>query len=201
MRKLLALLLFIPVPSFALCLNPFGCEPETQAECIKVAAGAKTEAAAKAMIVECRRLPRVTQSQCKTSEKQWAQHLVNRGGVEWDWPEWATKDECKRAFPTTFSPALWVTPAYCEANAARLAQAANEVDLTSFKSIRLEQARKKVAELAELDDRQAVEVLQSVYYQDKSRAELAAGVFIDAPPEPLVVAAECKKLTARAAPK
>jgi hypothetical protein len=201
MRKLFVFLLLVPVPCLAVCLNPFGCESQTQAECVKVAASAKTEAAAKAMIIECRRLPRVTQGQCRTSEKLWARHLASRGGVEWDWPDLATKDECRRVFPTTFSPALWVTSAYCETNAARLAQAAIEVDPTSFRSVRLDQARKKDSELAKLDDRQVIEVLQSVYYRDKSQAELAAGVFIDAPPEPLAVAAECKKLAARAAPK
>jgi len=201
MRTLLIALLLVPVSSSAICLNPFGCEPKTEAECIKEAASAKTEAAAKAMIAECRKLPRVTLSQCKVAEKQWAQYLSSRGGVEWDWSERSLKYECKKNFPATFSPALWVTSSYCEKNAARLAQAENEVDSTSLKSVRLEQARRKAPELIDLDDWQVIDVLQSVYYRDKSKAELAASVFIDAPPEPLSVAAECKRLAAGASAK
>lgn len=184
-----------PVSAMALCLNPFGCEPKTEAECVKEAASAKTEAAAKALIAECRKLPRVTLSQCKVAERRWAEHLGSRAGVEWDWSERSTKSECKKHFPDTFAPALWVTPYYCKENAERLAQAAVEVDSITLKSARLEQARRKTPELDGLDDWQAISVLQAVYYSGMSKTDLATRTFVDAPPDPLAVAAECRKLS------
>ena len=67
-----------PVSAMALCLNPFGCEPKTEAECVREAASAKTDAIAKALIAECRNLPGVTLSQCNVAEGRWAEHVASR---------------------------------------------------------------------------------------------------------------------------
>jgi hypothetical protein len=95
-----------PASAMALCLNPLGCQPKTEADCVKDSASAKTEAAAKALIAECRKLPRVTHSHCKAAERRWAEYVASRAGAEWDWPERSTKSECKKNFLATFSPAL-----------------------------------------------------------------------------------------------
>lgn len=200
MRKIIpVMVLAISIDSAAaICFNPLGCAPTTEAECIKDVANVKTESAAKAMIAECRKLPKVTISQCKTAEQQWSQYMISHGGVEWEWDEKSVKSECKKNFPETFSSSIWVSTSYCQANIDRLAQASNEVNATSLKSVRLEKARKSIGGLESLDDRQAIKFIQSTYYQDTmSQAEVAAFVFFDAPPDPLAVAAECEKLAGR----
>ena len=201
MRLLLVMLLGTPTLSFALCLNPFGCEPETEAECIKAAGSAKTEAAAKAMIQECRRTSWVTLPQCTSAEKQWATYVAASKGAEWEWPGRDIKAECRGKFPTTFSPRLWVDETYCKSNARRLAEASSGVDPVSRKSRRLEQVRRDLPELSGLDDRHAIELLQTIYYKEKSSAEIAAAVYLDAPENPLGIVELCKGLSSPAATK
>ncbi|WP_340121979.1 hypothetical protein [Methylobacter svalbardensis] len=197
-KIILAMTLSISIDSAeAICFNPLGCTPTTEAECIKDVANAKTEAAAKAMIAECRKLPKVTLSQCRTNEKQWAEYMSSHGGVEWEWRERSLKTECKKNFPETFLPSIWVTRSYCQENTDRLAQVSNEVDARSLKSARIEKARRAVPEMSILNDREVIEYMQSKYYQDMSQAQIAAAVFFDAPPEPIAVAAECERITGR----
>jgi len=71
-----------PASAMALCLNPLGCQPKTEADCVKDSASAKTETAAKALIAECRKLPRVTLSHCKAAERRWAEYVASRAGAE-----------------------------------------------------------------------------------------------------------------------
>ena len=196
MQTIVALLLLCTsLSSHAICLNPFGCEPKSEAECIANAASAKTEAAAKAMIMECRRTSWVTLDQCKSAEKQWALYVAGTNGAEWDWPGIDTKIECVGKFPETFSPKLWVTQAYCMSNAKRLSEAKSEIDPVTLKSARMESVRRKLPELlAGLDDRHAVGLLQSVYYKDMTSGEIAAAVYLDKPRNPMLIASICEGL-------
>lgn len=104
--------------AIAACFNPLGCEPETESDCIKKVGSAKTEAGAKALIAECRKLPKVTESQCKTQQKLWSGYMKTNNGTEWEYPDRSVKAQCKKQFPTMFSQALWLSAQYCTENTA-----------------------------------------------------------------------------------
>lgn len=193
-QKLSVLIMTFPLIANAICLNPFGCDPKTEAECIRGAANAKTESAARAIISECRKLPSVTLSQCKEAELGWARYMTAHGGVEWEWPDQTVKTDCRKLSPATFSPKLWLTFWYCKVNSERLANAIYEIDSLSLRSKKLEKVRREMPYLSELDDRQVIRVLQATDYKDMSNSELAHATFIDAPPDVLLVAAECKQI-------
>lgn len=186
-----------PLMANAICLNPFGCDPKTEAECINGAANAKTESAAKAIISECRKLPSVTLSQCKQAERQWANYMTTHNGIEWEWPDQTIKINCRNLSPISFSPKLWVTPLYCKVNSERLAKAEGEIDAVSLKSLKLEKARRDSPELSDLSDRSVIRVLQATDYSDMSHIELARAAFIDSPPDILAVALECKRFNGK----
>ena len=181
-------------PAVALCMNPFGCEPETQAECIKQSEGAKTEASARAMLSQCWRLPVHTEKECKQLSLAWSSYLRSTGGVEWNWQHRNSKAECRERFPSTFKAALWVSREYCELNAARVFKTSQEVDAASGRSKRLDQVRRREPHLSGLDDSSTVEVLQQVYYTDMLPEEVAAALYIDSPPDVLQVQQECDKI-------
>ncbi len=196
MRLLVVILASIQVPAFALCLNPLGCMPATQRECIERAQSARTETAAKASIIECRRLPIHTQAECKSLAVVWAKHLKSSNGIEWTWPERASKRDCRRHFPRTFRTEDWLTAEYCERNADRIEYASREVDAITGGSLLIEQARRKTPDLAGLDDESALEVLRQAYYPDILPQELAARTFVDSPPDVWEVKQSCAKLIA-----
>ena len=180
-------------PAVALCMNPFGCEPETQAECIKQSEGAKTEASARAMLSQCWRLPVHTEKECKQLSLAWSSYLRSTGGVEWNWQHRNSKAECRERFPSTFKATLWVSREYCELNAARVFKTSQEVDAVSGRSKRLDQVRRREA-LADLTDDSVVRVLQQVYYKDLLPEEVAAALYIDSPPDVLQVRDECENI-------
>lgn len=187
--------LALPAQALAICFSFFGCEPKTEGECINLAGSARTEAAAKAQIAECKKLPRFTLDECRKTEKVWANYLTARGGVEYYWTERSIKEDCKKHYPDTFAASLWVTKAYCEQIASRLSQIHDEIDVTSLRSVRINNARRKIPQLAYLNDWQVVDLTQKEYYKDMLPEEVAAKSFIDAPPDPLAVEAECQKLS------
>lgn len=120
--------------------------------------------------------------------------MVSNNAVEWDWPGKSTKTECKKQFPSTFLPNLWVSAQYCVANAARITDSVNETDPFTLQSKRLMKARKDYSALAGVDNESTISVIQKVWYSDMSETALARGFYVDAPPEPISVAAECDKL-------
>lgn len=129
-------------------------------------------------------------------ETSWARYVAAHNGVEWRSPDLAAKEDCKRHYRGMFSPSLWVTPEYCRANAARLADVPRNFDPTTGRPLRLEAAQRKVPTLVGLDDRSAVEALHGAFYPDLPQEEIAAAVFIDAPPDALRVEAHCRSLGA-----
>ena len=180
-------------PAVVICMNPLGCEPETQAECIKRSEGAKTEASAKAMLSQCWRLPVHSEKECKQLSLAWSSYLRSTGGVEWKWSHRNSKAECRERFPSTFKAALWVSREYCELNAARLFKTSQEVDAVSGRSTRLNQVR-RTESLGDLTDDAVVTVLQQVYYKDMLPEEVAAALYIDLPPDVHQVKQECDKI-------
>lgn len=177
----------------AVCLNPFGCEPKTQDECIKQVEGTRTEAAARAAVTACRRLPLRTLDECKSLSRAWVQHLRSTNGTEWTWQARVGKQECRKNYPETFRVADWVTIEYCEANADRIKVAAQEIDPTTGRSKRIDKARRQYPELVELDDESAVNVMQQVFYNNLLPHEIAARVYLDSPPDALAVQQQCIK--------
>lgn len=194
----LAAVALAPRPAWALCLNPLGCDKTTRAECIKASGKAQTEAAAKAQIAECARLPVHTERQCSGLSREWADYLRANGGQEWNWPKLQSKRDCREHYPSTFSAASWVTTAYCQANRARIEAAAKEIDPASGRSKKLAAAAAKARMLdlvGDLSDQSVVEVMRQAYYPDRTAQELAVAVFIDAPPDAHDVARACSAKT------
>lgn len=180
-----------------MCLNPFGCEAHTRADCIKAAGKAQSEAAAKAQLMECRGLPVHIERECKRLSKEWADYLKVTVGHEWNWPKLSSKRDCREHYPSTFSAAAWVTTGYCTAHRARIEAATKEIDAASGRSKKLAAAVSKfdTARLvSDLPDDSALEVMRQVYYPQKTQQELAAAVFIDAPPDAHDVARVCAAL-------
>lgn len=181
----------------ALCLNPLGCKPQTRAECIKQAEAARTEAAAKAQLRECARLPVHTEARCKDLTEEWAEYLRSNDGIELKWPEVTSKAECRERYPKTFASSAWVTASYCQAQAARIEAGTAEIDPHSGRSKRIIAAGAKTDSINGLSDRMAAEVLQRIYYKDKTAQEIAIVVFIDSPPDVLQVRKACASLQLR----
>ena len=198
MRALLPVaLLLLTLPASALCLNPFGCKPQTRAECVKQADAARTESAAKAQLRECTRLPLHTEKECKGLTREWANHLRATGGIEWNWAKLSSKDDCKDHHPETFKASAWVAQAYCEAQEFRIEAGAKETDPISGRSRRIIAAGAKADSIVGLTDRMAVKVMQRVHYQDMTPEELAIAVFIDSPPDVLQVQEASRALQKR----
>jgi len=192
---------FLPIllyssTAIAVCFNPLGCEPETEADCINKVDSAKTEAGAKALIAKCRKLPKVTLSQCKAEEKIWSQYMTANKGVEWEYPGLSVKEHCKKQFSSMFPQAMWLTSQYCSENAARIKEALAGTDPETMQSHRLTKAKREIPELSGLENHSIVDVLKSVYYPDMPAYKLAAFLYIDSPPEVGSVAEQCSKLSA-----
>jgi hypothetical protein len=198
MRILLTIVLSsLSLQASALCLNPFGCKPQTRAECVKQVESTRTEAAARAQLRECTRLPMHTETQCKALTKEWAQYLRSSDGVEWNWPKLTSKADCREHYPETFAASSWVTARYCQAQTTRIETSAAEIDPQSGRSKKLITIGAQTDSIAGLSDRMAVEVLQRIYYKDKTPQDLAIAVFIDSPPDVLQVQRTCASLQAR----
>ena len=194
--SVLAALFLVQQQVQAVCLNPFGCEPRTQQECISRLAGTRTEAIARAQLAECRKLPRVNLSICEKTESQWAAYMRSHDGKEWDWPdaEWSSKQECAKRYPRMFAASKWVSKSYCAAHGDQIRANLDQTQLESGRSIKLEEGRRKMPTLASLDERSFVNVVQEVYYPDMAKAELASRLGVDAPTDPLNVALTCHQL-------
>lgn len=194
---ILALLVVPFLPSAggaqSVCLNPFGCAPETRGECIKeVNASARTEAWARAALAECNRLPTVTQAKCSQAEKNWARHLRTADGAEWNFADRDLKRDCRTLYASTFKPALWVTPEYCAAHARKLAMTASEFSEGLELPNRLERFnRDNRYSFTAMDPWIVIAVLQRAHYPNVPLAEVADRMFIDSPPDQPQVAALC----------
>jgi hypothetical protein len=190
---ILAALFLVQQQVQAVCLNPFGCEPQTQQECINKLTGTRTEAIARAQLAECRKLPRVNLSICEKTESQWAAYMRSHDGKEWDWPDsdWSTKQECVKLYPRMFAASKWVSKSYCVAHGDQIRANLDRTQLETGKSIKLDEGRRKIPNLAWLDERSFVNTVQQVYYPDIAKAELASRLGIDAPTDPLNVAITC----------
>jgi hypothetical protein len=184
----------------AICLNPLGCEPQTQQECIKSVSTTRTEAGARAQLAECYKLPRVNLALCEKSESQWIDHMRRHNGMEWNWPDsnWSTKQDCKRQYPKMFSATKWVVKSYCVGNADQIRRNLDLTQLETGRSVKLDEARKNLYALAELDDRLFIDTMRHQYYPNMSNAEIARGVGIDAPADVINVAFACQQLSSGA---
>lgn len=180
----------------AVCLNPFGCEPQTRQECIANAKEARTEAAARAHLAECYKLPRVTETICKNAEAQWVGYMRAHAGKEWDWPDsdWSIKQECKVRFGGMFAASKWVTKSYCASHTEQIRRNLDGIQIESGRSVKLEETRRKVPALAQLDDRSFVAAIQRLYYPDMTTAEIAGRLGIDDPTDVGSVSLACHQL-------
>jgi hypothetical protein len=129
--------------------------------------------------------------------KEWAEYLRRNDAVEWDWPKLASKVDCREHYPETFAPSAWVTAPYCQTQAARIEAGAAEIDPHSGRSKRIIAVGAKTDSITGLSDRVAVEVLQQIYYKDKTPQDIAIAVFIDSPPDVLQVRKACASLQSR----
>jgi hypothetical protein len=71
----------------------------------------------------------------------------------------------------------------------------DRTQLETGRSINLDEGRRKMPNLASLDERSLVDVVQHVYYPNIAKAELASRLSIDAPPDPFNVALTCHQFT------
>lgn len=194
-----AFLMMVTSFAQAVCLNPFGCAPETRAECKQKAASAKTEAAAKAIIGECNKLPSVTRGECKSLETEWVTYIRATGGKEWEWQQKNRKFECRQLYPELFHSKAWLSKKYCLENSAQINKVAAGVNPATGNSKIMEKARADNPELAQLSDYDAVSVLHLAIYPDIPEKELALRMSLDNPPNAEVVKGVCQDLARRQA--
>lgn len=192
----LAVLFFVHQQVQAMCLNPLGCEPQTQQECISKLTGTRTEAIARAQLAECHKLPVVNLSICEKTESHWAAYMHSNSGKEWDWPDsdWSTKQECVKLYPRMFAPSKWVSKSYCASHTNQIRANLDLTQLETGRSVALDQGRRKLPDLAQLDDRAFVNAVQQLYYPKMTPAELASRLGVDAPTDPYNVALTCHQL-------
>lgn len=94
-----------------------------------------------------------------------------------------------------FAASKWVTKPYCVANANQIRRNFDLVQLESKKSIKLDEARRKLPELAQLDDRSFVDAVQKLYYPNIPASEIASRLGIDAPTDAFGVSLACHQLS------
>lgn len=191
---------FLYQHAHAICLNPLGCGQQTQQECIKNISTTRTEIGARAQLAECYRLPRVNLAMCEKAENQWIDHMRRHNGREWNWPDsnWSIKQECQKQFPQMFSATKWVVKSYCTGHADQVHRNLELTQLETGRSVKLNNARGNLTELAELDDRSFVDTMRRLYYPNMSNADIARLMGIDAPADALNVAAACQRLSSSA---
>jgi hypothetical protein len=178
----------------SICLNPFGCRPETRAECIKqVATAARSEAGARAALGECRKLPAHTLAECRKAEGDWARHLKQSEGAEWAAPQRLMKEGCRDAFPQTFNVRLWVTPDYCRKMQVTLAQGTGMFEPGSRISKGVQRFTTDYGYTGS-HIWIIVEAMQKVVYPHMPVSEVASRLFMDSPPDRPDVAAFCQSV-------
>jgi hypothetical protein len=189
-------MLILPFPANALCLNPLGCEPKTYGDCLKQAKEARTETAAKAQISDCKRLPTYTEDECNKLASEWANYLQSNNGVEWGWPKRDTKSNCRKNYPSTFKSALWVTKEYCTQNASRISKSYQETNPVTGKSKLLEMLRREAGgfdgAFDGISDYGVIELVQKAHFKDYLPEQLAVKVYFDSPPDITDVYRECQ---------
>jgi len=90
---------------------------------------------------------------------------------EWDWPDadWSSEQECGKLYPRMFAVAKWVSKSYCAAHRDQIRANLDQTRLETGRSIKLGEGQRKLTQLASLDERSFVNVVQKVCYPDTAK--------------------------------